>query len=107
MAYPQFPGCGSSIRSPSVDVLDGTMNVAYRTASPLPVFRTVCGFVGSFKETLPCLQDALATIPVIFSHRTRGDRNQSDTRMMVPASRASRLKGNLSDCNISFSVSSL
>ena len=63
MAYPQFPGCGSSIRSPSVDVLDGAMNVAYRTASPLPVFRTVCGLSLPSKKPSPAFRTLLPQSP--------------------------------------------
>jgi hypothetical protein len=42
---------------------------------------------------------------VIFSHGTRLHRNQKDTGMMVPATRATRPDGNLGDSNISLSLS--
>ena len=54
----------------------------------------------SFNETLARLVDGLVTILVIFTHGTSLDRNQNDTGMMVPASRASRFDDNLYDRNV-------
>jgi hypothetical protein len=52
-------------------------------------------FAVSLKETLARLEDALVTVLVIFGYGTRVDRNQSDTGMMVPASRTSGFDYNL------------
>src|SRR5215212_7727370 len=43
-------------------------------------------FAVTFNEALARLVDALVTLGVIFGHGTRLDRNQYNTRMMVPAS---------------------
>ena len=58
----------------------------------------------TFMETLARLVHGLFTSLVIESHGTRGHRSQTDTGVMVLASRASRLKGDLKRCNISVSV---
>jgi hypothetical protein len=52
-------------------------------------------FAVTFNEALARLVDALVTLRVIFGDGTSLDRNQNDTRMMVPASGASRFKDNL------------
>src|SRR5215212_4078369 len=57
-------------------------------------------FAVSLKETLACLDDALVAVLVIFSYGTRVDRNQSDTWMMVPASRSSGFDYNLCKCEV-------
>jgi hypothetical protein len=57
-------------------------------------------FVVTFNEPLARCEYGLLTFHVIFSDGTRGDRNQSDTGMMVPASRPSRFEDNLCNCNV-------
>src|SRR5829696_4526082 len=52
-------------------------------------------FAVTFNEALALLVDALVTLGVIFSHATSLDRNQYNTRMMVPASGASGFDDNL------------
>src|SRR5215212_10252085 len=52
-------------------------------------------FAVTFNEALARLVDALVTVRVIFSDGTSLDRNQNDTRMMVPASRASGFEDDL------------
>src|SRR5215217_1110730 len=52
-------------------------------------------FAVTFNEALALLVDALVTLSVIFSDGTSLDRNQNDTGMMVPASRASGFEDDL------------
>src|SRR5215216_1538050 len=52
-------------------------------------------FAVTFNEALALLVDALVTLSVIFGDATSLDRNQNDTRMMVPASGASWFDYNL------------
>ena len=57
-------------------------------------------FVGTFIETIARLQDSLLAVRAIFSCGTRGNRNQSDPGMTVPASGASGFDDNLYTHNV-------